>query len=666
MSPKALEWVGRENNLTVDALDALPDTKAVQNELVELAKKDIQSPAYYMAGQPYRMQGPFLERGERCPNGTVCKWQQVFDIDTLGEEFMFYTYNFGSLVLGQNGTRLLLQLMSGGSDLVEILEVDLETGEVVPDGFKTSPGRTSVAWLDKDHILIAHALTGGPANPAGMPTTAYIWERGTPLEEATPVHSGLPTDALYQAANHGGEDGYGGLIKRYPDYSTIIHYLVSLDGTVEELPLPHEVDMTNADMQTRRHLILSLKQASTVNGAEVPPGTVLAYDLQATDEPAECRVTIVYVPEENEFNPGILSDGISASSSRVYLTTVIEGSERRLVLEFGSPTWEIVQNTPTEDGLHAAVISAGRHTDDVVVAESGWLQPGKLWLEGADGEGQKMLYEQAAVFNSDDFVATRGEAESEDGTLIDYLLLSPVNSSHPEGELPVLLTGYGGFGVSIPTGYLGSMVGGVSIVPWLERGGALVVAYIRGGGERGEAWHQAATHEKRQNSYDDFIAVAEGLVTANHTTPKHIGVFGSSHGGLLAAVMGAQRPDLFAAVVSDVPISDMLRYHLIGAGALWVDEYGSPDDPEMEPVLRAYSPFHNFKKGVEYPPFFSTASTTDDRVGAGHARKLIARLKEVGAAEAFLYEAETGGHGVSDGNAAILAWRMAFFIRHLM
>ena len=376
---------------------------------------------------------------------------------------------------------------------------------------------------------------------------------------------------------------------------------------------------------------------------------------------------MVHIPEENEFNPDLVYDGIRASHSRVYLTTTIDGSERRLVLEPDSPTWNLVRTTPTDDGLHAAVIAAGRYTDEVVVYEGGYLQPTKFWLEDLD-ETQHTIHEQEAVFNGDDFTATRGVAESKDGTLIDYLLLAPVESVHPEGELPVLMTGYGGFGITITTGYLNIFVGGVSIVPWFEAGSALVITYIRGGGERGEAWHQAAVRENRQRSYDDFAAVAEKLVADGLTTPDHMGVFGSSHGGLLAAVMGTQRPDLFGAVVADVPMTDMLRYHLLGAGAVWVDEYGHPDEPAMESVLRAYSPYHNVRDLEENPAFFATISTTDDRVGAGHARKMVARLKEAGWDDVFFYEDESGGHTVSDPlrNADLLARRMAFFIHYLM
>ena len=480
LSPEALEWVSHENNLTTDALDALPNAEALRDEIVALADSDARNPDFWMAGQLFRLrknatnQNGILERADRKLDGSVDEWVQVIDIRELGKaegkEFDFYSYNLNSAVLGPDGSRLLLQLTNAGSELVEFREVDVETGEIVADGFRTDPGRTTAAWLDVDHVLISHALTGGPTNAIGWPTTAYIWERGTPLEDAAPVHAGLTTDALYVTANFGTGSSHRGLIRRYVDFSTLIHYIVSLDGSVEEVPLPTAISMTPPDIQTGRHLVVSLAQASTVNGTEFPIGTVLAYDLEAAGGPSESRITIVHVPEENEFNPDLVLDGMRASHSRVYLTTTLNGAERRLVLEYDRPSWRLVRTTPTGDGLHAAVIASDRYTDDVVVSEGGYLQPARFWLENVDVEDEHTLHEQAAVFNGDDFVATRGVAESKDVTLIDYLLLSPVKSSYPAGELPLLMTGYGRFGITVTTGYLNFFVGGVSIVPWFEGG----------------------------------------------------------------------------------------------------------------------------------------------------------------------------------------------------
>lgn len=225
------------------------------------------------------------------------------------------------------------------------------------------------------------------------------------------------------------------------------------------------------------------------------------------------------------------------------------------------------------------------------------------------------------------------------------------------------MTGYGAFGVSFAPEYLGSTVGGKALVPWLTRGGALALPMIRGGGERGEAWHQAAIREKRQNSYDDFAAVTQAIIAGGLTAPRHIGVFGSSNGGLLAAVMGTQRPDLYGAVVSDVLLTDLVRMPFMGMGAAWTDEYGDAKEPAMLKAITGYSPYQNVFAGKSYPPFLITVATSDNRVGPGHARKLAARLQEAGAPVYYL-EDQDGGHGVSDplSRPELMADRMTFLI----
>jgi prolyl oligopeptidase len=229
------------------------------------------------------------------------------------------------------------------------------------------------------------------------------------------------------------------------------------------------------------------------------------------------------------------------------------------------------------------------------------------------------------------------------------------------------MTGYGAFGISYRPGYFDYTVGGPAFKLWLDRGGSLAIPAIRGGGERGEAWHQAAIRKDRQRSYDDFIAVAEDLISTGYTTPKQIGVFGMSNGGLLSATLGTQRPDLFGAVVSDVPLTDLIRMRYMGMGAAWINEYGDPDKADEAAAMLAYSPLQNVRKGTTYPPFLVTISTEDNRVGPGHARKLAARLADAGAPVHFL-EDEEGGHGVSDAfrNPELMALRMTFLINALI
>lgn len=293
------------------------------------------------------------------------------------------------------------------------------------------------------------------------------------------------------------------------------------------------------------------------------------------------------------------------------------------------------------------------------------LVPASLRLLRA-GKVGPVLASEPAAFDASGMVAESRQARSKEGTMIDYYLIRP-RTIKPGQVTPTLMTGYGAFAISMTPAYFGFDIGGKGAKLWFKRGGAIAIPAIRGGGERGEASHRVAMQDKRQNSYDDFIAVAEDLVKGGFTRPSQMGVFGLSNGGLLAASICLQRPGLFGAVVSDVPLIDMPRFQVMGMGGAWTGEYGDPRDPAMEKILRTYSPLHIARAGVRYPTFLVTTAMSDNRGGPGHSRKMVARLQELGA-PTYLYEDTDGGHGVSDPlqRPELMALRMTFLIDTLM
>lgn len=206
--------------------------------------------------------------------------------------------------------------------------------------------------------------------------------------------------------------------------------------------------------------------------------------------------------------------------------------------------------------------------------------------------------------------------------------------------MPTLLYGYGGFQVPLQPGYAG-----VRGRLWLEKGNAYVQACIRGGGEFGPAWHQAALKGKRQNGFDDFAAVAQDVVRRGIATAQSLGIQGGSNGGLLTGVSLTQHPELYGAVIIEVPLLDMLRYTELPPGASWMAEYGDPSKPEDAKWLAAYSPYQHVRGDVAYPPVLLTTSTADDRVHPGHARKMAARLQKAGHDRTLFFEETEGGHG---------------------
>jgi prolyl oligopeptidase len=666
---ECLEWVEAENISSTEKIDSLPNIQGFQGRLKSLVEENSPFPHFWIATHFFRFvksaankQG-ILEFAPKTEDGTAGGWRKVIDVGELsqaeGKNYEFSQWDFPGCV-SPDGSRVMIKLSEGGSDLIQIRELDVEGGGLVSDGFRSEAGRMSVVWLDMNNLLISHTLYDAPKAKSGWPVASYIWARNTHLRDAKMVYSGLTSDALQGVVPFGSGETGQGMVIRAVDYSTITYVLVSLDGTAEELPLPPTIGLYSPQT-TRKHIIVSLLKDTTVAGKSVPEGTVVAYNV-SPGVPTDERTSIVYIPQEGEVNQHIGADGLVAGYDRVYMTITRRGTDRRLSFEYQGSSWRVVNDVPSPLGVVAILMGADRASETTLLRESGLLHPTKLWIQGGRLEST-LLYDQAPAFDHTAFKIQLGEATSKDGTQIDYLTLSPKQTEFESGEGRVLMTGYGAYGISIRLNYLDDSLGGVSIVPWLEHGGLLVVPFIRGGGERGESWHQAARQEKRQNSYDDFIAVAERLVEHGITKPGRIGVFGTSNGGLLAAVVATQRPDLFGAAVSDVPLTDMLRFHLLAMGDNWIYEYGDPRDPAMAVVLRSYSPFHNVQEGTKYPPFLVTVSTKDDRVGPGHARKLVARLKEVGS-PAYLLENRDGGHYVSDPlkNNVLMGRRMTFLL----
>jgi prolyl oligopeptidase len=675
-APEALEWAAKETSIAKAKLASLPQTKDIEQQLRKLAATDVRIPDFSVCGKLFRLlksdtnKEGLVQMTDTSFDGTPAAWETILDMDELnrieGKSYQFVFYALGAGALGPDASRILVTLSDGGSDVSELRELDVKERRFVPDGFRAPEGRLQVAWLDLDHILISHALDGGPVTQANWPTTTYIWKRGTDLKEANPVFTMSPSDTISVLGSMGPTNSGRAVITHAIDYQTIRYIVVSVDGTTYEVDLPMKQPMPGIAKTTATHVFASLSEETLFCGRKLPIGSVVAYDT-SPEVPESRRQSVVWIPEPDEFSPFLAFGGMVTTQSRLHLTVSRRGLERRLVFELDGEAWKVIRTVPTATGSTANLAYGDGYSNQLIVSESGMLSPCVVRLERDDGT-QAVLFAQESAFKLGDFTVEVKSTQSRDGTVtIDYTVLRPKVFEGESGQQPVLMTGYGAFGISMPMGYLSPFLGGISLVPWLESGGALVVPAIRGGGERGPAWHEAARQEKRQKSYDDFISVAERLIADGMTTAGRIGVYGTSNGGLLSAVMGMQRPDLFGAIVSDVPLTDMLRFPRMGMGAAWEGEYGNPEDPDAAAVLRSYSPFHNIPEGSKLPPFLVTISTRDDRVGAGHARKLVARLKDSGA-EAYLIEETVGGHGVSDPfkRAAFMAGRISFWLECLV
>jgi prolyl oligopeptidase len=310
-----------------------------------------------------------------------------------------------------------------------------------------------------------------------------------------------------------------------------------------------------------------------------------------------------------------------------------------------------------ETNSNTVIVAVDDTSDEIFLDSSGFLTPSTLLHGKADG-AVSPIKRAPAFFDAANLDVAQYFATSDDGTQVPYFVVGP-RSGHPAG--PTLLAGYGGFEVSQTPGY-----GGVLGRLWLTRGGTYVLANIRGGGEYGPGWHTQAMREGRHKVAEDFAAVATDLVQRGITTPTQLGAQGGSNGGLLMGIMLTRYPELFGALVCQVPLLDMKRFHLLLAGASWVAEYGDPDDPQDWAFISKYSPYQNISTEDRYPPVLITTSTRDDRVHPGHARKMTAALEERGK-PVWYYENIEGGHaGAADNAQTAFKSALAFSYLHRM
>lgn len=669
---KALAWAKQQTEQTTTRLQALPDYPQAKAELAQVLKSHPAQPDVVLLGtravRDLRDQEhPFglLQVAKLGRSGVPGSWRTVLDVAALRKrEGIPYELqvSLDGACLAPGYSRCLLRLSPGGGDEVEVREFDLDRGQFVVNGFRMPKARNFAEWLNKDLLLIESGVAPGPKTISQWPTSVQIWQRRQPLDQARTVYQAKPSDALVQLLAGGSGASRYGVILRAITYSTYELYVVDQHGQVAQAQLPEVLKPFGLQGVSDHALLVQLGQDAEVEGKSYPAESLLAYRIDPSS-PTGQHVSLVYAPRPGEYvSTGFLTQRVHERFAFVVTQQMVPAILQAIPNGGGWVTQKVLQGEP---GQTLSLVGTSGASNDLVVKTTGFTTPTRQDLYRS-GQPPHLLAQDPALIDSSQYTVEIGSAPSKDGTSIDYYLLKP-KTPRGSGPQPLLVTGYAAFGISFSPDYFGPIVSGPALTLWLSRGGSLVIPAARGGGERGEAWHQAAMRERRQNSYDDFIAVIEKLVSGGYTAPSKIGVFGQSNGGLLAAVLGTERPDLFGAVVSDVPLTDLLRLKDMGMGGAWLNEYGDAADPAMAKVLGSYSPFQNVRSGTHYPPFMITTSTEDDRVGPGHARKLANRLESAGAT-VYFYEDTEGGHGVSDAlrNQQLMALRMSFLIDTLM
>ncbi len=637
---KALEWVEEKNRHSLDILKSQAHYQGIFEKNLEIYNSQDRIPAPSLMGEyVYNFwQDADHERGiwRRCTKvsytGGNPEWETLIDLDEMsGNDGIQWVFK-GAEGLFPGYDRFMVSLSKGGGDAVVIREFDINSKSFVEEGFALPESKGGVSWLDKDKLLVAAGFGEGTMTSSGYPRQVKIWERDTPIEKAKIVFEGERSDvgSFGRVINKAGNQ-YVIIVRALTFYTSSFHIL--RNGNIVSLDLPADSNLAGI---LNDRLILSLKSDwETVTG-KFSQGSLVSADYNALLQ-GRHDITLVVEPGERS---GITSVSSSLNNLLVNILTNVRSELYRY--SFEKEKW-VGSRVDTPDHGTISIGSVDMNTDEYFFWYENFLTPSTLYFGNARENSVRLIRALPAFFDPEKYKVWQYETKSADGTMIPYFVVGSANMEENR-ENPTLLYAYGGFEIPMRPFY--SAVFGTS---WLEKGGVFVLANIRGGGEFGPQWHQAGLKEKRQNVFDDFHAVAEDLIERNITSGRKLGIQGGSNGGLLVGVAITQRPDLYGAAVCQVPLLDMKRYNKLLAGASWVGEYGNPDIPEEWEFIRKYSPYHNLRENQSYPEVFFTTSTRDDRVHPGHARKMVARMSEMGY-NVYYYENTEGGHAGASTN----------------
>ena len=641
----ALDWVRAENERTLGVLESDPRF----HELEARALNIYNATDKIVYADRYGDEMHDLWRDENNVRGVWRKtsvaayasgapiWETVLDIDALAEkEGRNWVYKGRTCLMSEK--RCLVRLSDGGTDSVVLREFDVETQQFVEGGFESPNSKQWVAWADENTLMIATGFGDGTYNTSGYPRQVRLWDRDTPLEDARLLFEGPASDAIEAPVVSRRDDGTHALVMQIPRFFSETLHLVNEDESLSTLALPHDVSFQGF-MGTR--VIALLRSEWSLGDLSVPGGSVISVELTDLVEGSpEDSLEPVYTPDASSS-----VEDVTVTRDRVFVSILSNVTGKLLAASLVDGNWKLgTVGLPPNGTL--SLRASDDSDNDIFVSFESFLQPETLYRVQGDGEVQ-VVQALPERFDSAGFVTEQKFATSTDGTRIPYFLIRPKNLEF-DGERPTLLYAYGGFEISSTPGYTYPIGNSPNMTSWLEAGGSLVVANIRGGGEFGPEWHQAALKENRQVAFDDMIAVAEDLIDIGLTSPRRLGAMGRSNGGLLMGAMFTQRPELFNAIVCGVPLLDMMRYHKLLAGASWMAEYGNPDIPEEAAYISEYSPYQKMGDKDAYPEVLFYSSTRDDRVHPGHGRKMAAKMRALG--HSFLYyENIEGGHaGSSD------------------
>ena len=666
-SARALNWVRAKNAETMQKLASQPIYQELRSEALAALDAPSRLP-------DVEQMGPWiynLWKDDAHPRGIYRRatleefrkpepaWQTVLDIDELSVRENTPWVFHGMDCLPPEYRKCLLSLSPGGGDADEVREFDPETRAFVPGGFSVPVAKTSIAWRDVDSVFLGTDFGPGSMTESGYPRQVRLWTRGTPRARATMLYETNPKSVGATGFRLRSDGGDVDLVADNRTFYETDYYQLLTDGSLHPLELPATAQIV--DVYAGR-LIISLKDDWQRGERKFARDSILLADptvLRATGEGAR-RGGLDVLAESTDSE--VVLGAVAAKSG--ILVSVLDNVRGRLYRYENAASGWTRRQIPLPDNGSLGIESVDGTSGDAFVTFEDFVTPPTLYYVADQNPVAEPVKQQSPTFDGSRFEVSQHWAISADGTRVPYFQVAPKGMTLDAGR-PTHIFSYGGFRNALVPSYSGSyeQLYGAYGRTWLDRGGVFVLANIRGGGEFGEAWHQGAVKANHVRSFEDFEAVAADLIARKVTSKERLGIEGRSNGGLLVLSTMVRRPDLYGAVIAGSALADMRRYDQLLAGASWVDEFGDPDKPEEWAWIAPYSPYQNAARGLGYPPIFFYLSTRDDRVHPGHARKMAARLEELGYDVSY-YEEIEGGHGASVTNEQ-LAHRLALSYTHL-
>lgn len=649
---RALNWVRAQNEQTLRSLrsdDGYSEALAEASAIV--AAKDRIPYGSLAAGWVHN-----FWQDERHPRGVWRRtklidyrdndpdWETLINLDALaasqGQDWSWR----GTECLPPAYERCLIRLSSNGGDTIVVREFDVASKSFVRNGFDIGDAKTEVSWVDRNTVVVATTWGKGP-HASGTPRTVKLWNRGEAIGDAKTVYSGKPGDVAVRPAVYFDAKGNAEIFIVRSGADNEVLY-VDTNSRVTPIDVPRHLEFKGFHS---RQLLFRATRLWQAGGTTFEQGALVGFSLDeylgnGRTLPA---VKALFTPERR-----VAITNVTLGRDAVYLTLLDNVKGRVNQVTYDGRQWFWRRMTLPDNGS-AEVMSASPVDAEVLIKYESFITPDRLYV-ATSGKVPRIIKSLPDRFDANGVVVAQYEAVSDDGTHIPYFFVSR-DGAH--GKTPTLLYAYGGFQVSTTPWYW-STAGKL----WLEKGGAYAVANVRGGGEFGPGWHEAATRERRQRNFDDLAAVARDMIARGFTTPRHLGVIGSSQGALLATGAFVQNPDLFNAVSAQLPLTDMLRYKRLSSdGANLVAEYGNPDDPRQRAIITRWSPYQNVRAGVTYPRAFFLTATRDERIHPGHGRKMAAKLDALGQPTLYFETPDTTGT-----RAQQLALTFTYFRQQLM